>query len=76
MFVYREEYYLSRKKPTGSDEKVHEWEKSMNAVANIAEIIIAKQRHGPIGTVQLHFEGRLTKFSDLADPAYLAVNNA
>lgn len=74
MFVYREEYYLSRKKPTGSDDKIAEWEKAMGSVANIAEVIIAKQRHGPIGTVQLHFEGRLTKFSDLADQTYLAAN--
>ncbi|MDZ4322836.1 MAG: DnaB-like helicase C-terminal domain-containing protein, partial [Alphaproteobacteria bacterium] len=44
------------------------------SVANVAEVIIAKQRHGPIGTVQLHFEGRLTKFSDLADQTYLAAN--
>jgi replicative DNA helicase len=74
MFVYREEYYLSRKKPTGSDDKIAEWEKAMGSVANIAEVIIAKQRHGPIGTVQLHFEGRLTKFSDLAEQTYLAAN--
>lgn len=75
MFVYREEYYLARKKPTGGDDKIAEWERSVNAVANIAEVIIAKQRHGPIGTVQLHFEGRLTKFSDLADPHYLPVQH-
>ncbi len=74
MFVYREEYYLSRKRPTGSDDKIAEWERSLSTVANMAEIIIAKQRHGPISTIKLHFEGRLTKFSDLADPAYLAVN--
>lgn len=76
MFVYREEYYLARKKPTGSDDKVAEWERSLGAVANLAEVIVAKQRHGPIGITKLHFEGRLTKFSDLADPAYLAVNYA
>jgi len=76
MFVYREEYYLSRKKPTGSDDKVAEWERSLSKVANIAEVIIAKQRHGPIGMVPLHFEGRLTKFSDLADPNYLPVQHA
>ncbi len=75
MFVYREEYYLSRKKPTGSDEKVAEWEKSLNSIANTAEVIIAKQRHGPISTIKLHFEGRLTKFSDLADPSYLPVTH-
>lgn len=73
MFVYRDEYYLARKKPTGSDDKVAEWEKSLAAVTNVAEVIVAKQRHGPIGTVRLHFEGRLTKFSDLADTAYLPV---
>lgn len=75
MFIYREEYYLSRKKPTGSDDKTSEWERSMKAVENIAEVIMAKQRHGPIGTVQLHFEGRLTKFSDLADNAQLQAYN-
>jgi replicative DNA helicase len=71
MFIYREEYYLARKKPTGSDDKIADWEKSLKGVENLAEVIMAKQRHGPIGTVQLHFEGRLTKFSDLADTAYL-----
>lgn len=76
MFVYREEYYLARKKPTGNDDKIAEWERAMKAVENMAEVIVGKQRHGPIGTVSLHFEGRLTKFSDLADPAYLAVNYA
>lgn len=75
MFIYREEYYLERKKPTGGDDKIAEWERTKAAVANIAELIVAKQRHGPIGTVQLHFEGRLTKFSDLADPAYLPVHH-
>nr|MBP9693041.1 replicative DNA helicase [Alphaproteobacteria bacterium] len=75
MFVYREEYYLARKKPTGSDDKVAEWERSLSKVANIAEVIIAKQRHGPIGTISLHFEGRLTKFSDLADSNYLPVQH-
>ena len=74
MFVFREEYYLSRKKPTGNDDKTAEWEKAMGKVANLAEVIIAKQRHGPIGTVQLHFEGRLTKFSDLADTNHLPAN--
>jgi replicative DNA helicase len=31
-----------------------------------AEVIIAKQRHGPTGTVDLQFEGQFTRFSDLA----------
>ena len=32
----------------------------------MAEIIIGKQRHGPIGTVKLHYDENITKFSDLA----------
>ena len=33
---------------------------------NIAEVIIAKQRNGPIGTVQLMWRPELTKFANLA----------
>ena len=33
-----------------------------------AEAIIGKQRHGPIGTVEMHFEGKFTRFGDLAQP--------
>jgi replicative DNA helicase len=66
MFVYREEYYLSRKEPDQSDPKKYsEWKDRMAAAANTAEVIIGKQRHGSIGTVRLQYEGRFTKFSNL-----------
>lgn len=66
MFVYREEYYESRKKPLeGATDKMGSWQKQMSEVHNLAEVIIAKQRHGPIGSVGLHFQGHLTKFSNL-----------
>jgi replicative DNA helicase len=73
MFVYREEYYLSRaepsRKPEESDEKFNqrydEWRIRLEEAANIAEVIIAKQRHGPIGKVRAHFDGATTKFSNL-----------
>ncbi|EJF74464.1 hypothetical protein MEC_00988 [Bartonella alsatica IBS 382] len=36
-----------------------------------ADVIIAKQRHGPTGTVHLAFQSDFTRFSDLADSDYL-----
>ena len=47
------------------------WQREMERVHNVAEVIIAKQRHGPIGTVPLQFEGMLTKFSDLLRSDYI-----
>jgi replicative DNA helicase len=35
----------------------------------IAEVIIGKQRNGPIGTVRLAFLGEYTRFENLADPS-------
>ncbi|MGB1229613.1 MAG: replicative DNA helicase [Holosporaceae bacterium] len=68
MFIYREEYYMSRQKPAENSDKMSDWQDKMSRVHNQADIMIAKQRHGPIGQVTLHFNGMLTKFSDLAHP--------
>lgn len=73
MFVYREEYYHQRtqpsQRPDESNEKFNDryqrWMHRGEEIHNIAECIIAKQRHGPIGTVKMHFEGEFTRFSDL-----------
>ncbi|CAN5771372.1 replicative DNA helicase [soil metagenome] len=67
MFVFREEYYKEREKP--SDDKTAEildWQQAMGRLHGRAEVIIGKQRHGPIGTVELAFEGQFTRFSNLA----------
>jgi replicative DNA helicase len=74
MFIYREEYYLSFQKPTeatdGDDAKdvaaFLAWQEAMNKKYGLAELIVAKQRHGATGTVDLHFEARFTRFSDRA----------
>jgi len=69
MFVFREEYYREREKPADDElEKMAAWQARMEAVHGKAEVIIGKQRHGPIGTVELSFEGRFTRFGNLVRP--------
>ena len=65
MFVYREEYYLSRTMPDmGDADKYAKWQEKMDRAHNRAEVVIGKQRHGPIGIVDLQFDPNLTRFSD------------
>ncbi len=66
MFVYREEYYLSRLEPREGTEEHFRWQEQMDQVKGLAELIIGKQRHGPIGTVRLSFNSDTTKFGNLA----------
>jgi replicative DNA helicase len=66
LFVYRESYYLERTEPReGSDEHIA-WMRQVDEVRNHAEIIIGKQRHGPIGKVKLFFDSRYTRFGNLS----------
>jgi len=73
MFVYREEYYLTRSEPTRraeeGDQRFNErhdaWKQRCEQTYGKAEVIIAKQRHGPTGLVRLAFEGQFTKFDNL-----------
>jgi replicative DNA helicase len=65
MFIYREEYYESRKKPSDTNsEKYATWQKRIHDIKNKAEIIIAKQRHGPIGTVDMFYDSQYVKFGN------------
>ncbi|MCU0838226.1 MAG: replicative DNA helicase [Rhodospirillales bacterium] len=74
MFIFREQYYLERSEPTQrADETLErfqkrhqEWMERCERAHNLAEVMIAKQRHGPIGNVKLFFEGEFTRFGDLA----------
>jgi replicative DNA helicase len=71
--MYHEEYYRSRDEPRQRGEEGDQtfmewyagWENRLKEVANIAEVIIAKQRMGPIGVEKLSFNPELTRFTDL-----------
>jgi len=65
MFVFREAYYVSKREPAEGTPDHDAWQAEMDRVHNLAEVIVAKQRHGPTKTVRLHFEGMYTRFSNL-----------
>ena len=71
LFVYREDYYLAAKQPADDHPDFAKWQEDMTRAYGKAEVIVAKQRHGATGKVKLKFDSRITKFSDLADDAYL-----
>jgi replicative DNA helicase len=66
LFVYRESYYLERTEPREGTEEHFAWQRQMDEVRNQAEVIIGKQRHGPIGKVKLFFDSRYTRFGNLS----------
>ncbi len=66
IFVYREEYYLERSQPQGNDmAKVQAWNDKMAKAKNVCELIVAKQRNGPVGTERVHFDSTTTWVSNL-----------
>ena len=64
MFVHREEYYLSKAKPWKREE-IQEWEQDMQQVANKAQIIVAKNRDGETGEIELFFDGKFSRFTEI-----------
>lgn len=75
MFVFREHYYLKNNMPVKRaneldekfNERLNKWEKDVVDLENKAELIIAKQRHGSLGSIDLSFEGKFTRFGDWVD---------
>ena len=66
MFIYREAYYLIRQQPKEGTEQHREWQNKMELLQSQSEVIVAKQRNGPIGNLKLHFDMNTTKFSNIS----------
>ena len=75
MFVFREHYYIHNEEPKPKQnetnehfqQRLAEWQKLDRETQNLAEVIIGKQRHGPVGTVKLFWNGQYAQFGNLAD---------
>ncbi len=66
IFVYRDEYYLTRNEPADQDSAA--WDKWQGALARsrgTMDLILAKQRCGPEGTVTVNYSGELSQLQDL-----------
>jgi replicative DNA helicase len=71
LFIYREDYYLANRQPAEDHPDFAQWQEEMGRVYGLAEIIVAKQRHGATGKVRVKFDSRITKFSDRVDEGFL-----
>ena len=72
LFVYREDYYLAARQPADDHPEFTKWQEDMTRAFGLAEVIVAKQRHGATGRVKMKFESKITRFSDLAEDARYA----
>ena len=65
LFVYREHYYLTRKEPSQSRANEYaDWQADVQALEKVCEIIVAKQRHGPCGTIKLFNDQNKSAFGN------------
>jgi replicative DNA helicase len=66
MFVYREEYYLKTREPDAASPDYAKWQEKLERATNRAEVIVEKHRHGATNKIDLQFDSRYTRFSNLA----------
>lgn len=66
-FIYRDDYYHTMREPSMDSPEYQAWFEEGQRIHGLAELIIAKQRHGATGKVTLCFESNITRFSDI-DP--------
>lgn len=65
VFVYRDEYYLSRSEPDARDKRRPDWEDRLERSRGVADLIVAKNRHGPIGEARVSFHAVRQRFENL-----------
>jgi replicative DNA helicase len=69
MFVYREEYYLKSREPDPSSAEHAKWLEKCERAHRRAELLVEKHRHGATNKIDLFFDDRFTRFSNLATDA-------
>jgi replicative DNA helicase len=69
MFVYREEYYLNTREPEPGSAEHTKWAEKLDRATNKAEVLVEKHRHGATNKIDLFFDDRFTRFSNLATEA-------
>lgn len=66
MFVYREAYYKEREQPAKNSPEYDAWNAEFQAIRDVMEVIIAKQRQGSIGTARVKFHDNTLRVEDFA----------
>jgi len=66
MFVYREEYYLKSREPDPATPDHAKWLEKCERAHRRAEVLVEKHRHGATNKIDLFFDDRFTRFSNLA----------
>jgi replicative DNA helicase len=66
IFLHRDDFYLSKEEPTFGTYEYENWVSRMEKVYGLAELIIAKQRNGATGSVELFFNPGIGSFDDAA----------
>src|ERR1700761_2260340 len=69
MFVYREEYYLKSREPDPSSADHAKWLEKCERAHRRAEVLVEKHRHGATNKIDLYFDDRFTRFSNLVTDA-------
>ncbi len=66
MFIYREEYYLKSREPDPGTPDHAKWLEKCERAHRRAELLVEKHRHGATNKIELFFDDRFTRFSNLA----------